>query len=209
MDFNILKRKNLIAIYLVYNDGSNKQINVDVHYLDDEGCYFQTDLWDTNINKPKANLNTEILVYTANGVYVGKTKIIDTTITLQKVVFQVKIPKKWEFSQLRASVRKQIAIPFKIKYNDGYEINGESFDISSDGISFVKTEPILPLYKKFVAKIELDLSNISISSISNEVIQSEVKYLREISSEESTTYVYKFLTIDSHNINILKILLNS
>ena len=209
MDFNILKRKNLIAIYLVYNDGGNKKIKVDIHYLDDGECYLQTDLWDANINKPKANFSAEILAYTGNGVYVGKTKIIDTTITMQKVMFQVKIPNKWDFSQSRASIRKQIAIPFKIKYNDGYEFQGESFDISSGGVSFVKSEPILPLYKKFVATIEIDLSNISISSISNEVIKSEVKYLREISSEKYTTYVYKFLTVDSHNTNILEILLNS
>ena len=209
MDFNILKRKNLIAIYLVYNDGSNKKIKVDIHYLDAEGCYLQADFWNANINKPKDNFDAEILAYTANGVYVGKTKIIDSTITLQKVLFQVKIPKKWDFSQSRASVRKQIAIPFKIKYNDGYEINGESFDISSGGISFVKQEPILPLYKSFVAKIEIDLSNISISSISNKVIELDVKYLREIQSEQTITYVYKFLTIDSHNTNILEILLNS
>ena len=209
MNINILRRKNLIAIYVVYNDGQKKQVKVNIHFLDKDICYLETDLWDNNFKKPKSNQNAELLVYTVNGIYTGKTKIIDTTLSLQKVMFSLSTPSKWTLTQARTSIRKVISLPFIIKYEDGYEIKGETIDISSGGISFALTEPILPMYYKFNAKINIDISSTKLKNSENNDIKSTVKYLRKISSDKATTYVYRFITMDSFSTNILKLLLNT
>lgn len=210
MDINILKRKNLVAIYLVYRDRIKKMVKVDVHFIDKDVCYLETDLWDNNLRKPRNNQKAEILAYTMNGLYIGNTKIVDTTVTLPKVMFTVENPKKWNYTKTRSSVRKIISLPFTIKYNDGYEIKANTIDISLGGITFALTdEPILPMYYNFNGEIEIDLSNSEISAEVGTVLKSEVKYLREMSTKKASTYVYRFISMDSHYINILKLLLKN
>ena len=208
MDVNILKRKNLKSVYLVYKDKVNKQVRVKVHFIDKEVCYLQTDLVGSEVRKPRKNQRAQILAYTINGQFIGKTKIVDTTVTLREIMYTVAIPEKWEYVQTRSSIRKQIALPFTIKYSDGYEVKGETYDISAGGISFTLHEPILPIYYKLNAEVSIDLTG-NIESDNDHSIHSEVKHLRDITEDNTTTYVYRFLAMDSHNINILKLLLNT
>ena len=208
MDINVLKRKNLIAVYLVFEDGYKKQLKVNVHFLDKEICYLETELWD-NFKKPRKNQKAEIHTYTMNGIYIGKTKFIDTTMTLQKVIFTLIIPQKWEYTQTRSSIRKHAALPFSIKYNDGYEVKGETSDISSGGISFALDEPILPLYYRFNADISIDIPNNGLDDSKTMCIKSETRFLREQEQDKKVLYIYRFINMDSHNLNILKLFLSA
>ena len=208
MNTNILKNSNLSSIYLIYSDGAYKRrFKVTLRYVDTSECYLVASVLNS-FTKPKRNTSAQLIAYTTDGVYNTDVKIVDTNVSIQQeIVFTVNLPKTWNYVQLRRSSRKEYALPFEIKFNDGYVIQGNTKDISLGGISFITDKPISEIYKKVNGVLSFNLPEQSkFIPLSSEIV-TDVKYLRMPALddvEDKYCYVYKFLTIQNDSLDALK-----
>lgn len=205
MQENILRNSNLAAIYLVYKDTEKHKFSVNLRFMDTKECYLTTAM-QMDFVKPKKNTLVEIFVYSSDGVYKSEVKIADVLTSLNEIVFIVNLPKKWDYTQVRNSSRKQYSLPFKIKYNDGYEISGNTYDISVGGISFMLENPIPSLYTKVNGSIEFTLPSNSAYVVEQTEILTDVKFLRTITPDYTADkyYVYKFLNLPKDKAEKIK-----
>ena len=207
MKQNILKSNDITSIYLTYIENTKKKYKVELCYIDEKECYFSTTI-PQGFNKPAKKMSANLVVYTHDGIYTSDIKILDSSILNNSLTFVVTIPSTWKYSQMRSSMRKIIKIPFKINFNDGYEIISETYDISLGGISFVSKEDIPSLYHKLDGHLELFLPKESNITIKKYQLEFETKFLRikKLKNElqEKNCYVYKFISMDIENKNTLK-----
>ena len=124
--------------------------------------------------------------------------------SLKEISFVTKAPKSWDYQQLRISSRKDVKIPFSIKYNDGYEISGITNDISLGGISFISALDMPELYTRFNAKLTLDLSDYP----DTDNITADVKFLRineeaELNENEKF-YIFRIIELNPVDTLVLK-----
>lgn len=209
MQNNILRDSNIAKIYIIYTlpNGIKKKVNVKFRYMGNKECYFAGAILP-NFVKPKRKSPMEIIVYTSDGVYKANVKILDTSMSLNEIMYQAELPKTWAFTQLRQGSRKNISLPGSLKFNDGYEVQFETFDLSVGGFSFLTTEKISTIYQRFSAIGTLEFPAELIMNYPDRKLVTEVKFVRnkdEIEGEFGKTfYALKFVQLTPDETMILK-----
>lgn len=206
MQQNILRESNVTKIYLIYKDnGMRKKYAVKLRFMDNKECYFATDL-PIQFSKPKRKTPIELNVYTIDGIYKTEITLIDTSVSLNEVLFEVSIPKKWNFIQLRQSTRKEIQLPLTITFNDGFTINATTIDLSLGGVAFYVQQDISSIYKKLSGILTLELPKNTIINFSEGKLVVETKFVREklLIDEGKILYSFKFIGISLEDETVLK-----
>ena len=206
---NILRNTDVEKIYISYEDKSAKRrYKVKLRFMDDKECYFAMDFFP-DFTKPKRKTVAIITVYTLDGVYTANVTINDATQSMNDMLFVVTLPKEWHFKQMRQSSRKHHELPFCIKFNDGFEIKGLTYDIAKGGISFISNQRISSIYKKLPGKLTIKLSKELIQSEELSNFDIEARYAREqINIDDFETdkilYVWKFSNLSAEQEEFLK-----
>ena len=157
MQDNILRDSLVTHIYLTYTELGRKQVHkLKLRFIDAKQAYFSAEA-PVNFEKPKRKTPAEIKVYTVDGVYRTEIFINDAQLNVAEVLFEVSIPKMWEFIQMRNSSRSRISLPIHIKYNDGFEINTTTYDIALGGLAFYLKDTVNGIYEKLPAIVTLEL----------------------------------------------------
>ena len=209
MQQNILRESNITKIFLIYmNNGSRKREDVTLRFMDNKECYFSSNTSFQAFNKPKKKTPAEINVFTPDGVYKTTVTIVDTNVSLTEILYQVSIPKTWDFIQMRASTRKRIELPIEIKFNDGFNIEAVSYDLSLGGVSFYCKEPLSSIYKKITGILTLKLPQNTIIDFPEGAMTVETKFVREKPGAEGhygqQLLIFKFLNIPAEEQIVLK-----
>ena len=208
MQQNILRESNVTSIYIVYEEhGIKKKYPVRLRFMDQKECYFSL-LERNDFQKPKRKTDAALYVYTTDGIYDTKIVIFDCEMNINETFIQVSVPKEWRYTQLRNSTRKLAEMPVNIKYNDGYEINTTSYDISLGGVSFLSNEEIPAIYRKLPATLTLKLPSGQIMNFENGEMKTEAQFVRgkeiTVDYDNYTIYVYKFKNVKEADADILK-----
>lgn len=208
MQQNILKDSNITKIYLIYvENGSRKRISVSLRFMDNKECYFASSTI-VNFQKPKKKIDAELNVYTSDGVYKTKVKLLDSNVSLRDIMFEVSVPKTWDYMQLRKSSRKIVELPLVIQFNDGYTLEAKSYDLSLGGISFFSKEEINSIYKKISGILSFELPKNTIINFPDGKLTTEAKFVREVKDIEfhfdEKLYIFKFLSVSPEDSEILK-----
>ena len=209
MQRNILRNSDIEKIYISYEDKiSKKKFNVKLRFMDDKECYFAMAFFPEFV-KPKRNTKAVISAYTEDGVYTSDVRINEATLSMDDLLFVVTLPKEWHFKQSRQSTRKLHELPYSIKFNDGFELKGTTYNISTGGISFVTTQTISSIYERIPGTLTLELSGniIEAGELSN--LNVEVRFVRkQINFDEFVSdkilYVWKFSNISEQQQEFLK-----
>ena len=168
---------------------------------------------DKLIFQHRLQLPAEIKVFTVDGVYKTDIFINDTQVNLTEVLFEVSVPKLWEYVQQRSSSRNRVSLPVKIKYNDGFEIETATFDIALGGIAFYSRDAISSIYKKLPAVLTMELPKSMWIKNPDCKIVVETCFVRERIEEEDEEhfhqflYSYKFVNLPKDAENTLRELL--
>lgn len=209
MQYNILRNGDITKIYLIYvnNMGVRKRENVSLRFMDSKESFFVTKSYST-FNKPKKKTPAELNVYTPDGVYKAKVSIMDSVVSLDEIMYTTTIPLVWDFVQLRKSTRKQVELPFKLKFNDGFEVEGMSFDLSLNGISFYSKANISSIYQRLSCILSLSLPSETIVNFVGGQLNVEAKYVRDKEGEGEffgqRYYVFKFYGLGYEDEMVLK-----
>lgn len=211
MQENILKTSNVTKIYLDFYDGKNRHIKeeVTVRYMDSKFCYLVGGI-PINFNKPKWRAKANIIVYTTDGIYKTTVIIRDINFSLSDVVYRLDLPKKWDFKQLRAGSRKKVALPFKIKFNDDFEINANLHDLSVGGFSFVGNYNLSTVHTRFACNCKITFPKDSVINFPDGILDNDAIFVRKkplitefgLTGEE--VYCFKFLNLSPDYVLILK-----
>ena len=208
MQQNILRNAGVTKIFLIYvENGSRKKMEVSLKFMDDKQCYFSTSIVGV-FEKPKKKIDAELKVYTVDGVYATNVKLLDSNFSLNEIMFEVSAPKTWNYVQLRSSTRKNVELPLTIKFNDGFVIQAQSYDLSLGGISFFSKEEINSIYKKISGILSFELPKSTIINFPDGKLITETKFVREVKDIEyhydEKLYVFKFMSVSPENREILK-----
>ncbi|MCM1004092.1 MAG: PilZ domain-containing protein [Candidatus Gastranaerophilales bacterium] len=209
MQNNILRDSNITKIFLIYTqpNGLKKKVNVKLRYMGDKECYFAGAV-TPNFMKPKRKSPVEIFVYTTDGVYKATVKILDTNLNLNEIMYQVEIPKTWNFTQLRQGSRKNVVLPGSLKFNDGFEISFETFDLSVGGFSFLTEEKISSIHQRFSAIGTIEFPAELLINYPDRKLIAEVKFVRNKEDIEGefgkTFFAMKFVQLTQDEQMILK-----
>ena len=213
MQENILRDSLVTHIFLSYMEAGKKQVvRVKLRFIDTRQAYFSAPP-PINIVKPKRKTPDEIKVFTVDGVYKTDIFINDTQVNLTEVLFEVSVPKLWEYVQQRSSSRNRVSLPVKIKYNDGFEIETATFDIALGGIAFYSRDAISSIYKKLPAVLTMELPKSMWIKNPDCKIVVETCFVRERIEEEDEEhfhqflYSYKFVNLPKDAENTLRELL--
>ena len=209
MQQNILRESNITKIFLIYmNNGSRKREDVTLRFMDNKECYFSSKTSFQAFNKPKKKTPAEINVFTPDGVYKTTVTIVDTNVSLTEILYQVSIPKTWDFIQLRASSRKFVELPVSIKFNDGFTINTTTYDLSLGGISYYTKDSLSSIYKKISGILTLELPKETLINFPDGRMTVETKFVREKSGDEEhfgeQLVIFKFIGVTPDDEMILK-----
>jgi len=179
MEENILQEKDFTKIVMTYQGDHNEKVTVKValRYIDKKTCYFGFTL-PVKYIKPKRKSTVEFAAYTNNGIYKTSTKLQNTNMSFNEMIFEVITPKTWEYTQRRIGSRKEIAIPLLIHYNDGFEIKVKSSDLSVGGLSFVVRQPIPDVYQRLSCSITLTFPKSILINFENDKLTVSAKILR-------------------------------
>lgn len=210
MQENILRSSNVTKIYLTYVESGIKQkFEVKFKYMDSKECYFTTPM-GINFHKPKNRTPIELSVYTIDGIYKTSVVLRDTTTSIHEILFQLSIPIQWDFVQLRDSTRVEVALNFSIKFNDGFEIKGQTFDVATGGISYYSKAPISSIYKKVSGILTLEFPAKSFITLPGKKLVKEVKFVREKAGSENiyqdlgSLYVFRILSLTPEEAEEIK-----
>ena len=206
MQHNILRDSNVTKIYLMYIDGgARKKIQVKLRFMDSKEGYFAAPT-PRGFVKPKRKIPAELNVYTTDGVYRTKVTLLDSNMSLNEVMYEVSIPNKWDFVQLRSSSRKEVELPLKITFNDGFTIETKTHDLSLGGISFVSKESFNSIYKKISGILTFALPNNVLINFPDGKMTTEAKYVRESEPNDfgEVLYSFKFCSIKPEDEDVLK-----
>lgn len=213
MQENILRDSLVTHIFLSYMEAGKKQVvRVKLRFIDTRQAYFSAQP-PINFVKPKRKTPAEIKVFTVDGVYKTDIFINDTQVNLTEVLFEVSVPKLWEYVQQRSSSRNRVSLPVKIKYNDGFEIETATFDIALGGIAFYSRDAISSIYKKLPAVLTMELPKSMWIKNPDCKIVVETCFVRERIEEEDEEhfhqflYSYKFVNLPKDAENTLRELL--
>ena len=211
MQQNILKASNVTKIFLKFTDGKkyNRKEAVKLRYMDNRSCYFAGQAI-INFSKPKWRAKTEIIVYTPDGVYSTIVTIKETSYSLNNILYKVDIPKSWKFTQLRAGTRKEIALPINVKFNDGLEISGETYDLSTGGFSIISNQELSTIHTRFACICKIQFPKDAIINFPDGILETEALYVRQkpikegFDLEEYKMLCFKFKNLSADDTMILK-----
>ena len=208
MQHNILRDSNITKIYLIYiHNGARKKETVTLRFMDNKECYFAAPT-PVKFDKPKKKIPAELNVFTPDGVYKTKITLLDTNMSLQEILYEVSIPKTWDFIQLRASSRKLVELPVSIKFNDGFTINTTTYDLSLGGISYYTKDSLSSIYKKISGILTLELPKETLINFPDGRMTVETKFVREKSGDEEhfgeQLVIFKFIGVTPDDEMILK-----
>ena len=202
MQENILRDSLVTHIFLSYMEAGKKQVvRVKLRFIDTRQAYFSAPP-PINFVKPKRKTPAEIKVFTVDGVYKTDIFINDTQVNLTEVLFEVSVPKLWEYVQQRSSSR-----------NRGFEIETATFDIALGGIAFYSRDAISSIYKKLPAVLTMELPKSMWIKNPDCKIVVETCFVRERIEEEDEEhfhqflYSYKFVNLPKDAENTLRELL--
>lgn len=208
MQHNILRNSNITKIFLIYvHNGARKREVVTLRFMDNKECYFASPT-PVKFDKPKRKIPAELNVFTSDGVYKTKVTLLDTNMSLREVLYEVSIPKSWDFVQLRASTRKLVQLPVTIKFNDGFTISATTYDLSLGGVSFFTKEQISSIYKKISGILTLELPKNTLINFPDGKMTVETKFVRERNDIEEhfdeTLVIFKFIGVTQDDDIVLK-----
>lgn len=206
MQHNILRDSSVTKIYLIYTDaGAKKRVQVKLRFMDAKECYFATPT-PRGFSKPKRKISAELNVYTTDGVYKSNVTLLDSNMSLNEVMYEVSIPSKWDFIQLRLSSRKEVELPIKIAFNDGFMIDTTTHDISLGGISFISKNSINSIYKKISGILTLELPKNVLINFADGKMTTETKFVREAEANDfgEILYSFKFCSLKPDDEEVLK-----
>ena len=206
---NILRDGGVVKIMLSYMvSGIKKKQQVKLRFMDKKEAFFSAP--NTSFIKPKNKSNIEIACYTPDGVYRSNVTLLDTIQSMNEILFSVSIPYIWKLSQMRASSRKKADLPITIKFNDGFEVQATSSDVSLGGVSFYTSQPVPSIYKQLTGILSLSLPKETVINFPEGKMKCEARYQREKEGNDffgldpTTMYVFKFLTMTNDDIMVLK-----
>lgn len=177
--------------------------------MDNKSCYFVGPTI-MNFTKPKWRAKTDIIVYTPDGVYSANVIIRETDFSLNNIFYKVDIPKTWKFIQLRTGSRKQISLPIKIKFNDGLEIEGKTFDLSIGGFSFISNQNLSTVHTRFGCNCQIQFPQDTTINFPNGLLETDAKYVRSKAIVDSyeleghKLLCFKFVNLSPDYTMILK-----
>lgn len=209
MQQNILKESNITKIFLNYTTtaGIKKKLRVKMKYMDNKNCYFFSDIPE-NFVKPKPRTNCDLVVYTPDGIYKASVKLVDSSLSLNGIMWEVNIPKTWNFVQLRSGTRKNTDLSGSLKFNDGYEISFQTNDLSIGGFSFFSKERIATNYQRFSCICTLNFPKESFINFPDSKLITEAKFVRTKENIEDHLdeflYGLKFIKLTNDEHLILK-----
>lgn len=207
MQYNILKKTDATKICLQYTEnGLRKKFLVMLKFMDTKECYFATDL-PINFKKPKKKTDADLTVYTVDGIYKTSVQILDCTVSLQDIMFEVTIPLNWNYSQLRNSTRKKVELPVNIKFDDGFELKSTSIDLALGGVAVRHKGMISSIYKRLTGTLTIELPKESDIDLPDSKLIAEAKFVREITnknnSDNGSFYVFKFIKLSDKQLYML------
>lgn len=211
MQQNILRTSEVAKIFFIYNDGrglKKKQL-VKLQYMDTKRCYFcLKNVKD--FNKPKWRTKADIFVYTSDGIYHSQQIIRDASYTHGDILFEVDLPKTWNFKQMRAGTRKKISLPVTIKFTDEAILNSTTLDLSIGGFSFETNQILSNVHKALPASCKLEFPKDLIVNFPDATLETEIKFVRskaivdEYEKEGWHLYSFKFTKLSPDELMVLK-----
>ena len=206
MSYKILSEPGTKKIILSYKNGNSLTVKtLQFKYMDSKECYFVMDFFPGFV-KPKHKTPAEIEAYTDNGVYKANVQILDTSISLNNITVVLSVPTKMDYIQLRLGERKPINASVNIKFNDGFEINSQTKDISFGGVSFFTEKNIPDLYKRFPALLTLNFSAEYKTDFLDNKLTIQAKFAREFIEDGTNRNlcVFKFINLSGIETTLLK-----
>ena len=202
MQEDVLQKNNIVKIYLCYTDGRNieRKELVELQAKDEKAIYLVGDS-KGNLSKPGWFAKAKIVIYTTDGTYTGEGKI-SIDFSLNKILYTIGRPKKWEFISLRVGDRKRTKLPVEIEFNDGLIINAKIVNLSETGFSICSKENLTNMQTKFPTNCKLE--------IAEDLLSVKAKYVRQqliLDDYELAGYKiygFKFLSLLPNQRMILK-----
>ncbi len=209
MQYNILRQPGIAKIFVIYleQNGVKKRLAVSLRYMGDKDCYFAGEVY-ANFIKPKNKTKVDIMVYTIDGCYKSTVKLLDATAGLHEVLYQLELPKVWNFIQLRSGTRKLVKLPGVLKFNDGAEFAFDTYDMAIGGFSFYSATPISNNYQRFTCSCSIEFPSDMIMSFPDRKLNIDVKFVRTKEDVNAVSerffYALKFVSLSSESKIILK-----
>ncbi len=211
---NILRETAATHVYLNYTRFGTKQVHkLKLYFIDREYAYFASKKLQEDFVPLNKGTPAEILVYTVDGFYKTNVYINSTQQDTNEILFEVSIPKTWEFTQRRNGSRCNISMEVNIKYNDDFEINAITNDIALDGVSFYLKDKINVIYEKLPAIITVKLPSSCWIKNPSCKIYTETQFVRKRIEEDDKEhyqqylYAYQFMKLSPEEKASLKELL--
>ncbi len=199
MQDNILRDSLVTSIYLSYVEQGKKQVTkLKLRFMDDKQAYFSSEISEKFV-RPKKKTEATIKVYSIDGVYRTTVIINDVEQTFTEILFEVSLPRIWEFIQQRNSSRSRVALPMTLKYNDGFETDTVTYDIALGGIAFYSKERLSSIYKHLPAILTLTFPDSMWIKHPDCKLVLEVSFVRERIEEDDEEhfgdllYSFKFI----------------
>lgn len=208
MHDNVLANHNIIKIYLCFVDGrkiSRKEL-VSFRAIDEKNCYFFGPSV-IDMVKPGWFNKADLVVYTTDGTYSTTVKIKDVDFSVEKILYTISKPKRWNLTQLRVSDRKSTSLPIKIEFFDGKILESEITNLSVTGFSIYAKDNLGSLQMKFPCSCEIGLPA-SVQTVKAKYVRQEL-ILDDYELVGYKAYSFKFADLFPEQKSILKNYLQS
>jgi len=211
MQQDILRRPNIKKIVLKYKDGKNvsRVETVLLRFIDKKTCFF-TGRVLADLAKPKWRARAIISVYTTDGIFNSEVIIRGVEYSFSEITYELDIPKVWNFGQLRAGIRKSIALPVTLTFSDGFVINSKTVDLSVGGFSFATAEVLSSFHSKFECDCKISFSPDLGANFPDGVLEGNAIFVRERvvndydNLRNARVLCFKFKNLSTDKILILK-----
>ena len=203
MHDSVLTNHNIIKIYLCFVDGrkiSRKEL-VTFRAIDEKNCYFYGPSV-LDMVKPGWFNKADLVVYTTDGTYSATVKIREIDFSLEKILYTIANPKKWNFTQLRVSDRKSTSLPIKIEFSDEKVLESEITNLSTAGFSIYAKDNFGSLQMKLPCACQIQLPEGSLSVKAKYVRQELILDDYELAGYKS--YSFKFINLFPDQKALLK-----
>ena len=211
MQQRILKSGMVSKIVFLYTDGigiSKKEV-VNFKYMDKKHCYLQC-MNSLNFHKPKWRAKATILTYTPEGIYEATVIIRDAVYSQGEILFQVDVPKSWNFKQLRIGSRKPVELPVKIFFPDDIEIEAYTKDISIGGFAIIAKHNLTTVQKNLASTCSIQFPKDLLLNFPDGKLEASIKYVRsklitdDYELANHSVISFKFLNLNIEQKTILK-----
>lgn len=211
MQDNILLTKCAIKTVIEYTDGNGIEIKdtVKTHYVDNKNCYFVCNQ-PFGFKKPRWRTRAQITLYTPEGVYLSKVIIRGTDITGNNLTIETDIPKKWEYCQHRAGIRKKIGLPIKIDFADDFELETNIIELSVSGFTIYSNHNFTTSQTKFVSRCKIFFPENEVTEFENNILETNISYVRKKNIDNFNigdflhSHSFKFIRMNNENSEKLK-----